>query len=64
MERTYPSVEALASAIDALHTLLAHIQREHVTPVDELKEASVHLNEAGYYLHVAAKRIQREQSAG
>lgn len=64
MERTYDQVAALAAAIDALDTLLAHIQREHVTPVDELKAASLALKEAAYQLHTGAKRIQREQPTG
>ena len=64
MERTYPSVEALGHAVDALGDLLSHIQREHVTPVEELKAAGLALREAAYHLHVGAKKIRQEAPQG
>lgn len=64
MERTYPSVEALGRAVDSLADLLAHIQREHVTPVQELRDAGLALREAAYQLHTGAKKIRQEAPQG
>ena len=64
MEKTYPSVEALGHAVDSLADLLAHIQREHVAPVEELKAAGLALREAAYQLHIGAKKIRQEAPQG